>query len=97
MSYTHVFCNRGAIHAQDDGSNWTVCGKEITHTYDEVGDPITCKVCARSIDLSRDHRIARKLSELVRELHEDMISRPGAYLHTDRNAIHKMKKIVEGE
>lgn len=97
MSYTHVLCNRGAVHAQSTGSDYTVCGKWITHRYDAVSDPVTCKICARSIEASRDYRVTRNLSKLVHELHEDMISRPGAYLHTDRNAIHEMKQIVEGE
>ena len=97
MSYIHVLCNRGAVHAQDSGSDWTVCGKEVTYRYDEVSDPITCKVCARSIELSRDYRVARKLSALVRELYDDMRDRPDAYAHADSRSIFRMKQIVEGE
>ena len=65
MSYTHALCNRGAVHAQNNGSDWTVCGKRITHLYSEVAAPVTCKVCARSIELSRDYRVARKMKKIV--------------------------------
>lgn len=98
MSYTHVLCNRGAVHAvPEEGGEWTVCGKEVTYRYDEVGDPITCKVCARSIELSRDFRISRRLSHLVAKLHHDMQQRPGAYTFADRETIVLMKITIESE
>ena len=95
MSYTAVL--RGAVHAQSRCSDYTVCGKWITHLYAVVGDPITCKVCSRSIEASRDFRVARELSKLVRCLYDDMTNKPDAYMHADSRTIFRMKEIVEGE
>lgn len=94
MSYQHVLSNSGVVHAAD--SDWTVCGK-LHDEWPVTYAPITCKVCARSIELSRNHRIARELTKLVRVLHADMISNPSAYNDADSRTIFRMKEIAEGE
>lgn len=96
MSYRHILSNSGVVHAQPMDSNRLVCGR-LNDEWPDTDAPITCKVCARSIELSRNHRIARELTKLVRMLHADMINGPVAYMHADRRTIDRMKEIVEGE
>ena len=97
MSYTHVCSDSGIVHAKSSHSDYLVCGKPYSFFWLDVSDPVTCKVCIRSIEVSRDYRVARELTVLVRELYDDMINRPGAYLDTTLFTIQKMKQIVEGE
>ena len=98
MSYTHVLCNRGAVHAvPDDGGEYTVCGKEVNYRYDEVTDPVSCKVCARSIELSRDHRIAREVTDRIKYLWLGIAESPDACLSWVSSEIAIIKAITEGE
>ena len=98
MSYTHVLhVLSGIVHGQPKGSDYTECSKGVTSSYVDVDQPITCKVCARSIELSRDHRVARGLSWIACELWKDAASRPDAYSAWASTQIAEMKRIVEDE
>lgn len=97
MTYRHILSDSGVIHAQPDESDYTVCGKTPGICWQDTDMPIVCKVCLKSIHASRAWRVATRLSELVEELHQDMLQRPGAYIHADRSTIAQMMAIVESE
>ena len=102
MRYRHILRNSGIVHAQQDDSDWLVCGKPNEDSigasiFTDTDDPITCKVCKRSLELSHSHRLARELSALARMLYQDTQQRPGAYLHADRNIIQRMIAAIDAE
>lgn len=95
---THGYTQAGEIRGEPQF--YTACGRSVDPWSDawetQIQErEISCGTCRRSLQGSKEHRIARDLTEIGELLVQDIAARPGAYIHADHELLSRIERLCQ--